>query len=95
MSVRSLRRLGHALGIEGDDLRARRLQRRHDVERGRVAHVVGVGLEGEAQHADRQARDRAAAEVDDLAAPSASCALLFTSMTCSTMVCGALASRAV
>ena len=31
-----------------------------------VAHVVGVGLEGEAQHADGQAGHRAAAGVDDL-----------------------------
>ena len=46
---------------------ARLLQRRHDVDGGRVAHVVGVGLEGEAQQRDGLASDRTAAGLQNLA----------------------------
>ena len=49
------------------------LQRRQDDEAGALAHVVGVGLEGEAQHGDRLAGDAAAAGLDDLARPCAAC----------------------
>ena len=66
-----MRGLLHALGIVGADLGARVLQRRDDVERGRVAHVVGVGLEGQAEDRDRLAAHRAAAGGDDLAAHGA------------------------
>ena len=58
-------------GIVGAHLGARILQRRDDVERGRIAHVVGVGLEGQAEHRDRLAAHRAAAGGDDLAAHGA------------------------
>ena len=45
----------HAFRIVGADARTGRLQRRDDGERRGVAHVVGVGLEGHAEHADRLA----------------------------------------
>jgi hypothetical protein len=60
-------RLLHALGIIGTDLAPAILQRLDDRDRRRVAHVVGVGLEGQAEHGDRLAAHRAAAGRDDLA----------------------------
>src|SRR5215218_996277 len=46
-ALQDLAQLRHALWIERHDPGPGRLQRRHDVERGRIAHVVGVGLEGQ------------------------------------------------
>ncbi len=58
-----------ALRIGGDHLRAEALEVHRHVERRRVAHVVGVGLERHAQHGDPLAVDRTAerrdGEVDD------------------------------
>ena len=41
-----------ALGVEGLDLGAHGLQRGYDIQAGSVAHVVGIGFEGQAQDAD-------------------------------------------
>ncbi|HRK31891.1 MAG TPA: signal recognition particle receptor subunit alpha, partial [Tepidisphaeraceae bacterium] len=57
---------GAGEGIEGADARAFGLQRRHDVERGCVAHVIGVRLEGEAEHGDGLALQIAVERVDNL-----------------------------
>ena len=57
----------HALRIVGADLGAGILQRRDQRDRGRVAHVVGVGLEGQPQHGNGAAAHVAAADGDDLA----------------------------
>ena len=54
-------RVLHAFRIEGAHLGARILQGGDDGDRGRLAHVVGVGLEGEAQHRNRAAAHAAAA----------------------------------
>ena len=40
------------LGVEGAHRGAALEQPLDDVDRGRVAHVVGLGLEGEPEHAD-------------------------------------------
>src|SRR3546814_3983385 len=42
----------HALGVIGAHLGAGILQRLDDRDRGRIAHVVGVGLEGQAEQRD-------------------------------------------
>ena len=57
----------HALRIVGPDPGAGILQGRDHVDRGRVAHVVGVGLEGQPEHRDGLAPHRAAAGRDHLA----------------------------
>ena len=57
----------HAFGIEGVDARPAVLQRGDDRDRGRIAHVVGVRLEGEAEHGDGLAAHRPAAGREDLA----------------------------
>ena len=55
-------RLGllHPGGIIGADLGAQVLERGHQRDRGRLAHVVGVRLEGQAEHRDRLAANRSA-----------------------------------
>jgi hypothetical protein len=54
----------HALGVVGLDARAGRLESRDDVKRRRIAHVVGVGFEGEPEHADGLALHAAAHRFD-------------------------------
>src|SRR3954470_6436322 len=49
--------LGHR--VVGADLRPRGLQARAEHERGRLAHVVGVGLEGQAEQGDLATHQRA------------------------------------
>ena len=44
--------LVHAGGIEGADPCAHVLERRNQRHRGSFAHVIGVGLEGQAEHRD-------------------------------------------
>src|SRR6185437_7971501 len=56
----------HALGVVGGDLGAAGPQVLDDAQRGRLAHVVGVGLKGEAENGDALAGDTAADRVDDL-----------------------------
>ena len=58
--------LAPAFGIHHADLGALSHQRGDDGEGGGVAHVVGVGLEGDAEDADRLAVHRAVEEVHDL-----------------------------
>ena len=55
----------HPFGIKGLNLGPQGLQGRDDVQGGGVAHIISVGLEGQAQYADRLARDRAAQRLDD------------------------------
>ena len=89
-----LLRLVHAFGVEGADGGARRLQGGDDVEGRGVAHVVGVGLEGQAQHRDGLAFHLAAHGAITLPAIAFLRAAL-TSTTVSTMRTGEPASLAV
>ena len=70
----SLRASVHAGRIIGAHVRALRHERRHDHEARRLAHVVGVRLEGEPEHRDRLSPHRAAAGGHDLVRPSPPCA---------------------
>src|SRR3546814_1414922 len=58
----------HALRVIGAHLGAGILQRLDDRDRGRVAHVVGVGLEGQAEQRDGAAADRSLDRRQNLAA---------------------------
>jgi len=62
-------RVRNALGIGRDDLGAEPLELYGDVEGGRVAHVVGLGLERHPEHGDavvvHAAAERIDGEVDD------------------------------
>ena len=53
------------LGVERLDASAHRAQCGNDLEGGRGAHIVGVGLEGQAKDADRPARHLAAERRND------------------------------
>ena len=52
----------HRFGVVNADIGPFDLQRRRDVQCGRVAHVVAVGLEGRAQAGDRDVANVAARE---------------------------------
>ena len=57
----------HPFGVEGLNLGPEGLQGWDDVQGRRIAHVVGVRLEGQAQNANRLSRHRAAQSLDDAA----------------------------
>ena len=82
---KKLLRLVHGRGIVGLHARALLLERRNDVERGRLAHVVGVRLEGRGPERRLSCRARSRRRRLDLARPWPACARSLTATTASTM----------